>query len=107
MNLFNFLFTFILPYSKADSISKCLKTSVESCLTCLSDYYEKNYLHDLKLSSTLRINLMETDCIKKISAENKRRVVILNKGCLMCENFDKNYSNLAEALEEETKMASQ
>lgn len=77
------------------------------CLTCSSTHYEKFFLNNLRLSASNNNQLSEQDCLIKKSDINKRNIIILNKVCQNCSNFDKTYPNLINAFEEESKFAVQ
>jgi hypothetical protein len=97
------LFTFLnlsLIYSDG-----CLKIpTLETCLTCLSSYYEKFYLTNLKIAATLKETLTDSDCILRENIKKNRTIYILNSDCPDC-NGDAIYFDLPTAFVEESKIA--
>lgn len=104
------VFFFILfIFTKMSASKNCLvfDSSSGKCFTCSYTHYEKKYLENVKLSLGSDFFLNEEDCLPKILLANKRKVLILNKECQDCVNFDAKYESLGKALEEESKIAIQ
>ncbi len=98
----NFVFiSLICIYSKG-----CLSiSSDESCITCLSSHFERNYLNNLQIAATEKFSLSENDCILKENKRLIRKIHILNSECSECFGADGTYTSLAEAFEEESKLS--
>lgn len=84
----------------------CLSiSSNEPCITCLSSYYENNYLTELKIAAVTKRTLIEVNCILKNEKKIVRKIHILNSQCFDCSGADATYENLPKAFEEESKLA--
>ena len=83
----------------------CLSiSSDEPCITCLSFYFENNYLTDLKIAAASKFSLSEDDCILKENKKLIRNIHVLNSPCSDCLGADATYKTLPEAFEEESKL---
>lgn len=101
-------FSFILfSFQIISILSKgCLSiSSIESCITCLSSNYEKNYLSDLRIAQSTKGTLSDFECIPKLKIKAIRKIHVLNSQCLDCTGADATYENLPNAFEEEAKLA--
>ncbi len=96
------IYIFLLKIFEANAL--CVPSS-SNCLTCSSAYYEQNYLQTIKLNASLKNAFLEDDCVMRLAAKNERKILILNDECPLCQSFDKTYTNLITALEEESKIA--
>ncbi len=103
--LVHLLFYFLIVSQFFSKNNRCLKIpSIESCLSCLSSYYERSYPMDLKIASTKSYLLLDSDCILRENIKNNRTIYILNSDCPDCKG-DAIYFDLPTAFVEESKIA--
>lgn len=85
---------------------KCIFSNTSlKCVACKHLFYEKDYVESLKLTVSSGSFIKESDCLLKNLTLNSRKVLIKNKPCFDCEEFDAKYDNLVQAFEEESRIA--
>ena len=105
------LWLFLLYFALPKSISQCLimpLDPLQSCHTCLFNYFEVNYPSYMKLTSTNGFSLSPTDCsLKNNSFSSSRKILILNSNITtsVFNGFDRIYNDSIQAFQEESKIS--
>lgn len=100
-----FFLSFILIW-RVILAENCILSNVSlKCISCKHLFYEQNYAKTLKLTISSESILKESDCLSKDLNFNHRKVLIQNKPCIDCQEFDAKYDSLGKAFEEESKIS--
>jgi hypothetical protein len=108
--IFLYLFYNLLAFFCVYSYDKCLplQSDRDSCLVCLANYYEQQFLVELKLSLTKKESFLQDECRIKGLEKLTRKILILGNNIIdkndsSYQNYDTVYSDLPEAFVNETK----
>lgn len=87
------------------TLQNCIKSiqdENEYCLLCFSNYFQIQFYEKLKYQP---MEFLKEECVLKISQKNIRKILIQNKECKTCLEFDEKYFKFATALEFESTIA--